>query len=267
MEIALKNKLIYISTDFDTLNTKWMRDFLDNHTRGMLFLQKAVLVFRNETLQNTRDEFLHHLSHHHASKYDFSHEFFLRSMLKFENQPIKIELNKNLEPQIVKVNLYAYDRYTVLISLDNPNSWVMSYLRSQLEVYIEKGTDSSLVLDVSDARAKARLERALNKKNVLHYEIKYSYNNHFLSKLYSEFSQYSFGSLCKAEEDDAKKQFYAILECPLEASQDEIRTNYKKLVKVYHPDKIMDESPHLIKHYTKKFQQINEAYTALRIVS
>jgi DnaJ-class molecular chaperone len=51
------------------------------------------------------------------------------------------------------------------------------------------------------------------------------------------------------------------------ASQDALKKSYKKLTKVYHPDKIFHESPHMIEHYTHKFQLLQEAYEALRIVS
>ena len=267
MEIVLRNNLILITTEFDTLNTKWMKEFLNHHARGMLFLPKAVLVFRNETLTEVREEFLTQLSQHHAKKYEYSHEFFLRSMLKYGTQPIKIELTKLQEPENVKVNLYAYDRDTVLISIDYPNSWILNYLRSQLEVYVERGTDISLVIDVSDYKAKARLERALNKRHILHYQIQYTYDNHFMSKLYSDFADFSFGDLCKDEDENEQTHFYTVLECPIGASQDALKKSYKKLVKVYHPDKIVHETPHMVKHYTQKFQLLQEAYEALRVVS
>jgi len=267
MNIVLRNNLILITTDFKTLNTSWMKEFLNHHSRGMLFLPKAVLVFRNETLKEVRNEFLQQLSEHHAATHDFSHEFFLRSMLRYGTQPIKIELDKLQEPDVVKVNLYAYDKDTVLISLNTPNSWVINYMRSQLEVYIEKGTDVSLVIDVSDYKAKARLERALNKRHILHYQIQYTYDNHFMSKLYSDFANFSFGDLCKEEEEDVNREFYTVLECPIGASQDALKKSYKKLTKVYHPDKIFHESPHMVEHYTQKFQLLQEAYTALRVVS
>lgn len=267
MEIVLRNNLILITTCFDTLNTPWMKDFLNHHARGMLFLPKAVLVFRNETLTEVREEFLHELSQHHAKTHDFDHKFFLRSMLKYGTQPIKIELEKLEDPQIIKVNLYAYDKNTVLISLDQPNLWVLNYLRSQLEVYVERGTDVSLVVDVSDYKAKARLERALNKRHILHYQIQYSYDNHFMSKLYSDFASFSFGDLCKSQKDDENIRLYTVLECPVGASQDALKKSYKKLAKVYHPDKIVHESPNMVRHYTQKFQLLQEAYTALRIVS
>jgi hypothetical protein len=243
-----------------------MKEFLNQHVRGMLFLPKSVLVFRNENLTDIRKEFLKRLSEHHARTHDFNHEFFLRSMLKYKTQPIKIELDRLEEPENVQVNLYAYDKNTVLISLNNPNLWVLNYMRSQLEIYIERGTDISLVVDVSNYKAKARLERALNKRHILHYQIQYTYDNHFMSKLYSDFANFSFGDLSKYEEDE-KKEFYTVLECPIGASQDALKKSYKKLTKVYHPDKIFHESPHMIKHYTQKFQLLQEAYEALRIVS
>jgi len=267
MDIVLRNNLILITTGFKTLNTKWMKEFLNHHARGMLFLPKAVLVFRNETLKEVREEFLSQLSQHHAATHDFNHEFFLRSMLRYGIQPIKIELNKLEEPENIKVNLYAYDKNTVLISLDYPNSWVINYLRSQLEIYVERGTDSSLVVDVSDYKAKTRLERALNKRHILHYQIQYTYDNQFMSRLYSDFANFSFGDLCKEEENAANNRFYTVLECPIGASQDALKKSYKKLVKVYHPDKIIHDSPHMVNHYTQKFQLLREAYEALRIVS
>lgn len=267
MEIVLRNNLILITTGFDTLNTQWMKDFLNCHSRGMLFLPKSVLIFRNESLKKIREDFIHQLSQYHAQKHDFSHEFFLRSMLKYGTQPIKIELDKLEKTQIVDVNLYAYDKNTVLISLKYPNSWVMSYLRSQLEIYIEKGTDMSLVLDVSDLKSKERLDRTLNKKNILHYEVKYTFDDRFVSKLYSDFASYSFGDLCKNSKIDENIKFYSILECPIGASQDVIRKNYKKLAKVYHPDKMVNESPYALKHYTKKFQLLQEAYSTLKAIS
>ncbi|MBU0720826.1 J domain-containing protein [bacterium] len=267
MHIVLRNNLILITTGFETLNAPWMKDFLNHHSRGMLFLPKAVLVFRNETLTEVRKEFLKQLSRHHATQHDFSHEFFLRSMLKYAMQPIKIELDKLEDPEAVEVHLYAYNKNTVLISLKKPNSWVLNYMRSQLEVYVERGTDVSLVVDVSDYKAKARLERALNKRHILHYEVQYTYDNRFISKLYSDFAGFSFGDLCKNEQENEKVHFYTVLECPIGASQDALKKSYKKLTKVYHPDKVFHEQPHMLEHYTQKFQLLQEAYTALRIVS
>jgi len=267
MNIVLRNNLILITTGFKTLNSSWMREFLNENTRGMLFLEKSVLIFRNSNLQGLREKFLQKLSLYHADKNDFSYDFFLRSMLKYDTQPIRIELNKLEEPEIVKVNLYAYNKDTILISLEKSNSWVLSYLRSQLDVYVQRGTDMSMVIDVSDYKAKSRFERALNKRNVLHYRIEYTYDNHFMSTLYSDFANFSFGNLCKNRVDTEYIQYYSMLESPIGASKRALKQNYKRLAKVYHPDKIHNESPYMLKHYTQKFQLLQEAYSVLKVVS
>jgi hypothetical protein len=267
MDIVLHENVIRITTQFETLNSEWMKQFLNHHCRGMLFLKDAVLVFKNETLQKIRDEFLLHASIDLADKNEFSPEFFQRSLLKCAARPIRIELDKKQKPEEVKVNLYVYDKDTVLISLDAPNMWVMNYFRSQLEVYTERGTDMSLVLDVSDYRAKARLDRTLNKKYVLHYIIKYNYDNHFISKLYSDFASYSFGNLASENRFNRNVRFYTVLQCPVGASKEVLKQSYRRLAKVYHPDKVAQEEPHMLNHYTEKFQMLQEAYSALKEVS
>lgn len=267
MDIVLHDNLIRITTCFETLNSEWMNNFLNKHCRGMLFLKDAVLVFKNETLKTIRDEFLLQASKDLASKNEFSHSFFERSLLKCATRPIRIELDKKEKPVEVKVNLYVYDRDSVLISLDKPNSWVMNYFRSQLQVYSERGTDMSLVVDVSDYRVKERLDRTLNKKHVLHYSIKYNYDNHFISKLYSDFASYSFGNLAMNDRIDKKIRFYTVLQCPVGASKEIIKQNYRRLAKVYHPDKVASEEPQMLNHYTQKFQMLQEAYSALKEVS
>ncbi len=267
MEIVLRNNLILVRSDFATLNQAWVIEFLNRHVKSMLFLPKSVLIFRNDTLKEVREEFLKALSHHYAQTHGFDHAFFLRSLLKFGRYPIKIELDRLYMPEVVKVNLYAYDKNTILISLDQPNSWVMSYFRSQLNVYMERGTDQSMVLDVSSYKAKSRFERAMGKKHILHYEIQYTYDNRFLSTLYSDLASCSFGDLSKEEMADEKKKYYTILECPVGAGREAIRRSYKKLVKIYHPDRIIAEEPYMVDYYTKKFQLLQEAYTTLKIVS
>ncbi len=267
MDIVLYNDVIRITTQFETLNSEWMKQFLNHHCRGMLFLKDAVLVFKNETLKTIREEFLLNASHDLANKNEFSSEFFERSLLKCKTKPIRIELDKKQRPEEVKVNLYVYDRDTVLISLDSPNMWVMNYFRSQLEIYTERGTDMSLVIDVSDYKAKARLDRTLNKRHILHYVIKYNYDNHFISKLYSDFASYSFGNLASENSFNKNVRFYTVLQCPVGASKEVLKRSYRRLANVYHPDKVSQEEPHMLNHYTHKFQMLQEAYTALKEVS
>jgi len=56
--------------------------------------------------------------------------------------------------------------------------------------------------------------------------------------------------------------YYAALEIPSTASQQQIRDAYKKAALKYHPDRVPTDSPERPER-TKKFQQINDAYYTL----
>ncbi len=268
MEIVLQNNLILIRTGFSTLQEAWMTGFLSKHAQDMLFLPKAVLVFNNDMLLEERESFLHALSERYAQEHELSEKFFIRSMLRYARQPIKIELDTLEEPESVTVELYAHNAETVVASLYAPNQWVISFLRSQLDLYVRETSDTSIVLDVSEMRAKSRLERALNKRHILHFHIQYRYDARFMQRLYGDFAGFDFEDEEHEDERiDEMMHYYTVLECPVGASQDALKRSYKKLVKVYHPDRVYCENTDMVNHYTQKFQLLQEAYTALRIVS
>lgn len=54
------------------------------------------------------------------------------------------------------------------------------------------------------------------------------------------------------------KDYYKLLEVEYDASDEDIRSNYRKLALKWHPDKHKDDSA-----VTAKFQEINEAYRVL----
>jgi hypothetical protein len=269
MEVVLQNNLILIRTGFDTLKSSFMADFLNLHAQDMLFLPKAVLVFNNSVFEERKKVFLKILSEKYSKTQDFSAEFYWRSMMRYINQPIKIELVSYEEPQPVSVELFAHDGETVVISLHAPNLWVISYLRSQLDLYVTKYSDTTLVVDVSQMLAKTRLERSLNRRHILHYQLQYHYDSEFMQRLYGNYAQFSFDEYDEENDDDFESilHYYTVLECPVGSSQDALKKSYKKLVKVYHPDRVHKENSDVVNRYTQKFQLLQEAYTALRIVS
>ncbi len=265
MELLLQNNLILIRTSFETLKNAWMQDFVSVHAHDILFLPRALLLFYNGSLEQERQKFIDHLSDHYARLHHFSSAFYRRSLKRYLRKPIKIELISQEQTLSVGLELSAFDSKTVVVSMREVNPWIMIFLKSQLEEFVSRSSPSSLVLDLSDMRAKSRLERMLSKKHVLHFSIIYRYDTHFMRRLYSDFADFGFEA--DDEEQESVAHYYTVLECPIGASQDLLKKSYKKLVKVYHPDLVHYEHPEIVNQYTRKFQLLQEAYTALRIVS
>lgn len=268
MDVVLQNDLILIRTDFDTMRTPWMHEFLSLHWQYMLFVPNAVLIFSNSAYASQKQAFIEALSKRYAQSHEFSYEFYLRCMMHYASKPIKIELHPHEEIQPVTVELFAHDAQTVIFSLYAPNPWVFYYLKSQLGVYVREANETSLVIDVTHMRSKSRLERTLNKRHLLHYSIEYRYDHRFMSRLYGDYAHFAFDEDDDMQETfDSMMHYYTVLECPVGATQDALRRSYKKLVRVYHPDRVHCENDDMIHRYTQKFQLLQEAYTALRIVS
>jgi DnaJ like chaperone protein len=57
-----------------------------------------------------------------------------------------------------------------------------------------------------------------------------------------------------------------MLNCTPESSKDEIKSNYKKLVKDYHPDVIISKGlpEEFIEFAEKRFREIQESYEKIR---
>ena len=266
MEIILQNNMIVVRCSFDILKSSWMDEFLNTHSQDMLFLPKSVLVFSNASLFEVKEHFLHALCDFYTKDLETNSDFYFRSLMRYLKHPVKIELHEQEEAEVIEVRLQARSSSDVQIKLDRPNRWVMSYLKSQLGMYIRQEGLMNLFLELEDNKAKARLERALNKRHILHYQIQYSYDAFFMQNLYAEFGQFEYEDHSD-DEIDEMMHYYTVLECPVGSSQDALKKSYKKLVKVYHPDKVHCENENMVNRYTQKFQLLQEAYQALRIVS
>jgi DnaJ like chaperone protein len=58
---------------------------------------------------------------------------------------------------------------------------------------------------------------------------------------------------------------YKILEVATNASQDQIKNAYRKMVKKYHPDKLRGQDPAMIKGAEEKFREVQKAYETLMV--
>ena len=63
--------------------------------------------------------------------------------------------------------------------------------------------------------------------------------------------------------DKSEKDFYGILGVSGAASPDEIRTAYRKLVLLYHPDRNLGKSPEEMEIASRKFKEVTEAFDCL----
>jgi hypothetical protein len=263
MDIVLQDNFVLIRTDFETIESSWMQEYINLHVKNSLFLPNGILTFHTQRYELEKEKFIRQLCSFYASTHELKESFYIKSMLRCSKKPIKIELDASSDPEYIGIDLCAHDSETVEASLYMPNRFIISYLCAQMDGSVKAVGESSVIFDVSDKRAKTRLERTIKKRHVLHYQFQYQYDSSFMPTLYDE----RFDEEFEDTQIDEMMQYYTALECQVGASQDALRKSYKKLVRVYHPDRVHCENSEIVNHYTQRFQLLQEAYTALRIVS
>lgn len=262
MRVVLRNNAIFVMGEHSSLEEPWMEEFFDHHIQNTLFLDNGVLVLNSDASSEQKEEFLDSLSDRYTKANDLSSPFYRRSLKKCRSAAVRIEMPYR-QSEKVDVELYAYGPSRVKITFLSDNRWVMRYLKQQLSSLVLSSTSNELYIDVSLMSAKTRLEKALNRQEVLHYHINYRYDNDFMSKLYGQFSGWSFNS----DEMDRLVRYHAIFELPIGSKPHDLKKRYLQLAKKYHPDSVSTKSPEVVNRYTEKFKLLQEAYDALRVAS
>ncbi|MGD9970737.1 MAG: J domain-containing protein [Sulfuricurvum sp.] len=262
MRVVLRNNAIFVQGGNSTLDEPWMDEFFDHHIHNTLFLDNGVLVLNNENSSDQKEEFLETLSDCYTKANELSSPFYRRSLKRCKTAAVRIEVPYK-KTENVEIELYAFGPNRVKMTFLSPSRWVMRYLKQQLSSCILSSTSTNLYLDVSSASAKARLEKTLNRREVLHFQINYQFDDAFMSRLYGEYQGWGMGN----DEIDKMIRYHAIFEIPIGTTPDNLKKRYRELAKRYHPDRVQTKSPEIINKYTQKFQLLQEAYGALAAVS
>ena len=262
MKVVLRNNAIFVHGNAKTLEEGWMEDFFDHHIHNTLFLDNGVLVLNNENSSDKKEEFLETLSERFAQANELSSPFYTRSLKRCRTAAVRIEVPYR-ESQKIDVEVYAFGPDRVKLTLMTPNRWIMRYLKQQLSSLVSSFADDHLFLDVRTQQAKARLEKTLNRRDVLHFNINYQYDDLFMSRLYGNYKGWGQGN----DTIDKMIRYHAIFEIPMGSSIEDLKKRYRTLAKRYHPDRVQNKNPKIINKYTQKFQLLQEAYDALRLAS
>ncbi len=262
MRVVLRNNAIFVQGGSNTLEEPWMEEFFDHHIQNTLFLENGVLILNNDASSEQKEDFLDTLTDRYTQANDLASPFYRRSLKKCKSAAVRIEIPYR-KAEEVDVELFAFGPSRVKITFLENNRWIMRYLKQQLSSLVMSSTSNQIYIDVSSMSAKARLEKALNRREVLHYHINYAYDDDFMSKLYGQFSGWSFNS----DELDKMIRYHAIFELPMGSKLEDLKKRYLKLARRYHPDRVSTQSPEIVNKYTEKFKLLQEAYDALKAAS
>ncbi len=257
MDITLQSNIIVIRTSRESLELEWMSSFIKNYKEELLFLSHSVIIYHNEAQEEQKREFLTKACELYADTESLDSTFFIKAILCCIHYPVKIEMSDTkLRMKNLDVTLKALEGHRISMTLNRADPWFFVYMQSKLSQHFEAVSEREMVFVLDSLESKGILERSLNRNHIFSRRVKYHYDEDFLRKMFE----------CgKSANRKVSHHYYAILGCDANATADELKSSYKKLVKAYHPDRIVhlnDEAQ--IGAYTRKFQMVQEAYQALK---
>lgn len=262
MRVVLRNNAIFVQGGSNALEEAWMEEFFDHHIHNTLFLENGVLVLNNDASSNQKEAFLDSLTDRYTTENDLASPFYRRSLKRCKTAAVRIEVPYR-KSEKVDIELYAFGPHRVRFTFLSENPWVMRYLKQQLSSLVLSATSNNIYIDVSTPQAKARLEKTLNRQEILHFKINYQFDDEFMSRLYGNYRGWGYGN------DDALNiiRYHAIFEIPMGTSAEDLKKRYRQLAKRYHPDRVQMKGAEIINRYTEKFKLLQEAYDALKAAS
>jgi len=283
--------MLIVQTDSSILSVDWFGDFVLSHSKDMIFLPMSIVIFFDEMLLDKRKEFLTRLARLYSEKSEFYYEQLLNNLLKYRHKPIKLEFKQdgNIMSD-VEVYLDAISSREVKILLKEPNSWIIAYFSSQLVHFVTEHDSRRIFLNASGERSKSRLDRVLKRQSFLFFNLKFTYSKNFLTVLFNEYINNNSGDSKNWEQSSSNNNsqwgfnfnrensfnskgyyqnpslllHYNNLELPYGAKFEDVKSSYRKLAKMYHPDRVMHKNETIVNLYTKKFQEIHNSYQFLK---
>jgi len=180
---------------------------------------------------------------------------FLKRLLESAHKPIKIQITKSLSPTKRVRVAFRVDTRGLWIHLPQDETFMFWHLTHKLK-HVELTHDffkKQILLPFPSKTLQHEIENFLANPSLFGYTLDFDVHAPALARFFEG---------CTDTHDNELHAHYQLLNLPHTAKPDELRHRYLELAKAYHPD--LAANNHDAKSRTQKFQQIQEAYHAIK---
>lgn len=184
----------------------------------------------------------------------------LKYLLDFTYLPIRIKIvNKNSLIERVRIALRILNGKRVMLKMDKANNVARRYIANIFEDYYVGCDRNEIYLDSTKSYFWESIMNLISFKVVHNVILDFDYdsfvNRGGLGKFESSFL---------TEEERMLRGCYMTLECHYQDDFEQVKKNYLKLAKEYHPDNVFGQEEHIVESYNDRFRNIQEAYEKIK---
>lgn len=268
MHVSFSHNMFAITIQDDAKTFYHLQNIIIKNFHKCLGKKDKTIIFRDENETVQRRYFLKLIAKIYQKKHPHATSEIITQIQQSYDMSIKIaHLKSNQLQQQLKINVFIEDNYVVIFKIDAHQSILINYLKNYFKFHLVKYRvkNSTFTLYPLGEQTAKLLDKLLNKKEIVGSYIDFiydisafiTYKNTLREKINRKKRFLAIFSLLR--------EYYEILGCSDKDSFEEIRTQYLRLVKQYHPDFISKEDRILETHYTEKFRTIQNAYNMIKI--
>jgi len=254
---------VVIKEDFQTFY--YLKNLIDKNFSSKIGKKNKIILFNDPEEQIGRKYFLKILSRIYARKTKKK----LKKIWQIEkaiDKTIKITLVKaNQIQRYIKIGVrYHKQTNSIEITMDKQDRLITRGIKSIFKDYkveyfpsIEKTYIKGLDKDFPK-----KLQHFLSTKELLGTFLEIEFDENI-------FDEINDIDVDKIERKNRRanillEDYYKKLHCSCEDPYEKVRQSYLSLVKKYHPDGLSSDNEIIFKVYTKKFQEIQQAYKTIK---
>ncbi len=239
--------------------------FINKSFSKILKLSDTMIVFHNENELRKKKQLLFWISSIYKKVNKNVFPSFLQSIIRAENLHLKVKIvnfQKSLTPTLIlTMRKYANEDLIVIKSSLVINKTITHFLRVFFKDSKTKNIDGYDIGVYSDTpESIKKIKELILRKQILQFKVNCKYDFYVKSFFNINIKNDAPNKL----NFELQKSFLL-----LGASKSEkfviVKRKYLKLAKKYHPDSVFDKEDKVIEFHTKKFQEIQEAFSNIKL--
>ena len=242
----------------------YLKSVIDKNFKNKIGNKNKIIIFNDSYEEVGRKYFLKLLSKIYIKKTDKK----LKKIWQIEkavNKTIKITLLKtNQIQEFVKLHiLFREKTRNIEIKMDCKNRLILKGMQNifyQYKIFYYPSLDTTYIQNI-DLGFIDIFKDFIQTKEIFGNFIDFSFDDNIIKKMEQCLK---FDIEKKRGVDILLDDFYKKLHCKCNDPYEKIRKSYLLLTKKYHPDKIANANALIIKLYSKKFQEIQQAYKTIK---
>ena len=265
MNVSLSHDMLALCIEEDAKTFYYLQNLANKHFQKKIGRKNKVIIFKDEQEVTQRRYFLKLLSKIYLRKTGDSEQSSI--IENAMDKSIKLTLLKqNQVLQKMSIDISIEDNYAVVFHLKTHQPLFTNYLKMYFKDHLVRIRPkmATLTLYPNGAITAQLLHKLLEQKELFGCFVSFCYDNKVLHSYTKSLESRKIRRSHHNALFSLLEEYFGVLGCKMEDSFEEIRKNYLRLVKQYHPDSCDTQHATLQLNYATKFQEIQNAYEMLK---